>query len=196
MSVDHYTYRVTWSADDGEYVGLCAEFPSLSWLAKTPEAALRGIRGSSRKRWPTCRLPARRFPCRWRKSTTAASSVSHSTAGASCLGDGGRRARRQPESTGERKTGGLKRNSSILEIVAILRGINTLFSLIESPYHPNFTALYQRLGIAAETKVIVFAQRSDEAHVEKLAALFPVHAVLTYPVAEQEMQAVLQGEAE
>ena len=45
MSVDHYTYRVTWSAEDGEHVGLCAEFPSLSWLAATPEAALQGIRG-------------------------------------------------------------------------------------------------------------------------------------------------------
>jgi predicted HicB family RNase H-like nuclease len=41
---DHYTYRVTWSAEDGEYVGLCAEFPSLSWLADTPENALKGIR--------------------------------------------------------------------------------------------------------------------------------------------------------
>jgi predicted HicB family RNase H-like nuclease len=44
MSIDHYTYRVTWSPDDGEHVGLCAEFPSLSWLARTPEAALKGIR--------------------------------------------------------------------------------------------------------------------------------------------------------
>ena len=41
---DHYTYRVTWSDDDQEYVGLCAEFPSLSWLARSPEASLRGIR--------------------------------------------------------------------------------------------------------------------------------------------------------
>ncbi len=41
---DRYTYRVTWSDDDNEYVGLCAEFPSLSWLAKKPEAALKGIR--------------------------------------------------------------------------------------------------------------------------------------------------------
>jgi predicted HicB family RNase H-like nuclease len=41
---DRYTYRVTWSGDDNEYVGLCAEFPSLSWLAGTPEAALKGIR--------------------------------------------------------------------------------------------------------------------------------------------------------
>ena len=41
---DHYTYRVTWSADDNEYVGLCAEFPSLSWLARSPESALKGIR--------------------------------------------------------------------------------------------------------------------------------------------------------
>lgn len=44
MKTDKYTYRVTWSEDDGEYVGLCAEFPSLSWLAKTPEKALKGIR--------------------------------------------------------------------------------------------------------------------------------------------------------
>lgn len=41
---DRYTYRVTWSKEDREHVGLCAEFPSLSWLAKTPEAALKGIR--------------------------------------------------------------------------------------------------------------------------------------------------------
>jgi predicted HicB family RNase H-like nuclease len=40
---DKYTYRVTWSEDDAEYVGLCAEFPSLSWLADTPDAALKGI---------------------------------------------------------------------------------------------------------------------------------------------------------
>ena len=41
---DRYTYRVTWLEDDNEYVGLCAEFPSLSWLAQTPETALKGIR--------------------------------------------------------------------------------------------------------------------------------------------------------
>ena len=41
---DKYTYRITWSEEDEEYVGLCAEFPSLSWLAATPEAALKGIR--------------------------------------------------------------------------------------------------------------------------------------------------------
>ena len=33
----------TWSAEDGEHVGLCAEFPSLSWLAATPGEALSGI---------------------------------------------------------------------------------------------------------------------------------------------------------
>ena len=41
---DRYTYRVTWSEDDHEYVGMCAEFASLSWLASTPAAALKGIR--------------------------------------------------------------------------------------------------------------------------------------------------------
>lgn len=40
---DHYTYRVTWSPEDNEHVGLCAEFPSLSWLAPTPAKALGGI---------------------------------------------------------------------------------------------------------------------------------------------------------
>ena len=44
MKFDHYTYRVTWSPEDSEHVGLCTEFPSLSWLAPTPEAALLGIR--------------------------------------------------------------------------------------------------------------------------------------------------------
>ena len=41
---DHYTYRITWSAEDDEHVGLCAEFPSLSWLAATPDEALSGVR--------------------------------------------------------------------------------------------------------------------------------------------------------
>jgi len=41
---DKYTYRVTWSEDDSAYVGLCTEFPSLSWLENTPEKALKGIR--------------------------------------------------------------------------------------------------------------------------------------------------------
>jgi predicted HicB family RNase H-like nuclease len=42
--LDRYTYRLTWSEEDGEHVGLCAEFPSLSWLDSTPEKALAGIR--------------------------------------------------------------------------------------------------------------------------------------------------------
>ena len=41
---DRYTYRVTWSEEDREHVGLCAEFPGLSWLDTSPEKALAGIR--------------------------------------------------------------------------------------------------------------------------------------------------------
>ncbi|MFU8773544.1 MAG: type II toxin-antitoxin system HicB family antitoxin [Anaerolineales bacterium] len=44
MENDRYSYRVIWSEEDGEHAGLCAEFPSLSWLAGEPEEALRGIR--------------------------------------------------------------------------------------------------------------------------------------------------------
>ena len=43
-TINIYTYRVTWSEDDQQHVGLCTEFPSLSWLEETPEAALAGIR--------------------------------------------------------------------------------------------------------------------------------------------------------
>ena len=44
MKDDHYTYRVTWSEEDQEYVGLCAEFAGLRWLAASQETALKGIR--------------------------------------------------------------------------------------------------------------------------------------------------------
>jgi predicted HicB family RNase H-like nuclease len=44
MTPDHYTYRISWSADDQEYVATCAEFPSLSWLAEDEIEALHGIK--------------------------------------------------------------------------------------------------------------------------------------------------------
>lgn len=122
--------------------------------------------------------------------------------------------------------------------------MQTLFSLIESPFPPDFSALYQKLGIVAErfdtarnlhralqkqqpdffvgefvygwgnnyaganvsnldvtirtlqrfapqAKVIVFMQAREEPHIGKLLELFPIHAVLTYPVTEQQMQAAL-----
>jgi len=40
----HYAYRIRWSAEDGEYIGLCAEYPSQSWLAPDPDQALADIR--------------------------------------------------------------------------------------------------------------------------------------------------------
>jgi predicted HicB family RNase H-like nuclease len=40
---DRYTYRVQWSDEDQEFVGLCAEFPSLSWLDENRTEALNGI---------------------------------------------------------------------------------------------------------------------------------------------------------
>ncbi|MFI7426009.1 type II toxin-antitoxin system HicB family antitoxin [Micromonospora sp. NPDC049836] len=41
--ITHYTYRVTWSAEDQEFVATCAEFPSLSWLASSQVDALGGL---------------------------------------------------------------------------------------------------------------------------------------------------------
>jgi predicted HicB family RNase H-like nuclease len=40
---DKYSYRVIWSPDDNEHVGLCAELPSLSWCAPSQVSALKGI---------------------------------------------------------------------------------------------------------------------------------------------------------
>ena len=123
--------------------------------------------------------------------------------------------------------------------------MKTLFSLIESPFHPDFSALYQKLGIVAErfntarnlhralqkqppdffvgefiygygnnyaganvsnldvtlrtlqcfapqAKMIVFMHPREEPHIDKLLELFPIHAVLTYPVSEQAIQAALR----
>lgn len=41
--VSHYTYRVSWSAEDDEFVATCLEFPSLSWLASSQVEALEGL---------------------------------------------------------------------------------------------------------------------------------------------------------
>ncbi|MFO6452442.1 MULTISPECIES: DUF6036 family nucleotidyltransferase [unclassified Aeromicrobium] len=41
---DRYDYRLEWSADDAAFVATCAEFPSLSWAATSPESALLGLK--------------------------------------------------------------------------------------------------------------------------------------------------------
>lgn len=40
---NHYSYRIEWSEEDGEYVGTVLEFPGLSWLDDSPAKALSGI---------------------------------------------------------------------------------------------------------------------------------------------------------
>jgi predicted HicB family RNase H-like nuclease len=42
--IDMYTYRVSWSEEDAEFVASCAEFPGLSWLDSAPDLAIHGIR--------------------------------------------------------------------------------------------------------------------------------------------------------
>ncbi len=117
----------------------------------------------------------------------------------------------------------------------------TLFSIVESPAHPDFSHLYTRLDIrevrlasmrkaisaltnetpdyvvaeffygygnnyagvnvsnldvflyslqkyAPDARVIVLVDRRERQFVEKLSALFPLHAVLTQPVREQDIE--------
>jgi len=124
--------------------------------------------------------------------------------------------------------------------------VATLFSVIESPAHPNFTALYQRLKVnevkfnsmrkviaqlkkqqpdfivaefsygyssnyagvnisnldvllaslrkyAPQARVIVMVDKAEQQYVGKLAELFPLYAVLQFPVREQEIASLLTG---
>ena len=119
-----------------------------------------------------------------------------------------------------------------------------LYSVIESPAHPNLTALYRRLGIeeikftsvrkaissskrqppdwvvadfsygyannyagvnvsnldvllaslrryAPQARVVVLVEKAEYRYVDKLTALFTVHAVLQYPVEAAQMESVL-----
>lgn len=40
---DKYSYIITWSSKDEEWIGQCIEFPSLSWLAPEARDSLAGI---------------------------------------------------------------------------------------------------------------------------------------------------------
>jgi hypothetical protein len=46
---------------------------------------------------------------------------------------------------------------------------------------------------APGSRTIVVMQPSETPHIGKLLALFPVHAVLKYPVSEEDMRAALQA---
>ncbi|HHJ14063.1 MAG TPA: hypothetical protein ENJ79_06750 [Gammaproteobacteria bacterium] len=123
-----------------------------------------------------------------------------------------------------------------------------ILSLVESPAHPNFSALYRRLGFAEikvnsarkaiaelkksrpdllvaefnygyannyagvnvsnldtllaslrryspDTRTLVLVDHSERQYVDKLAALFPLRAVLVLPVTEQTMRAALEDAA-
>ena len=121
----------------------------------------------------------------------------------------------------------------------------TLFSIIESPTHPNFSSTYSGLGFkeviissmrkaisqlkkiapnfivaefcyayssnysaihtsnldvllhslkkySPETKVIVMVKKDELEYVDHIKELFPLHAILSYPVSETEFRELLQ----
>lgn len=44
-----FTYTISWSSEDNEYVATCSEFPGLSWIEENPESALHGLRNVIRE---------------------------------------------------------------------------------------------------------------------------------------------------
>ena len=126
-----------------------------------------------------------------------------------------------------------------------MSGRRTLVSIIESPAHPNLSALYRRLDLdevkprsvrdaikglkknppdyvvadflygygnnyagvnlcnldvflaslqkyAPHARVLVLVSRDEEPYARQLAELFPVHAILVYPVTETQVEAALR----
>lgn len=122
--------------------------------------------------------------------------------------------------------------------------VQTLFSIVESPMHPDFSALYRRLGIdevrlpsmrkaigalkscvpdivvaeffygygnnyagvnvcnldvflyslqkySSEARIIVLVEAREFEYVDRLAALFPLHAVLRHPVSAGDIEPCL-----
>lgn len=122
-----------------------------------------------------------------------------------------------------------------------------LFSIVESPLHPDFSALYRRLRLrevrlgsmrkaisalksrtpdivvaefmygygnnyagvnisnldvflyslqkySADSEIIVLVDKREYQYIDKLRALFPLHAVLQYPVYEQDIEPFLQDQ--
>lgn len=123
--------------------------------------------------------------------------------------------------------------------------LKILFSIIESPTHPNFSQIYSELGVkeeiissmrkaiskikkqqpnfivaeftyaystnyqathtsnldvllhslkkySPETKVIVLVKKDELEYVDHIQEIYPLHAILSYPVAETEILELLQ----
>ena len=56
--------------------------------------------------------------------------------------------------------------------------------------------LYSLQKYTADTRIIVLADKREYPYVEKLGALFPLHAVLQHPVREQDIEPFLKGQDE
>jgi len=101
---DKYTYRVTWSEEDTEYVGLCAEFSGLSWLACTPEAELEGGRRVvNQVIADMLRNKENDFGADLHKTIQRQVHGPCSARCSSRIGDAGGRVRCEPESSGQRE---------------------------------------------------------------------------------------------
>lgn len=106
---EHYTYRITWSAEDREYVGLCAEFPSLSWLAATRTGALEGIEKVVSETIADMLAQGETPPqALAEKELQRKTGVAHDAGTASPAGDRRDGRRREPEPLSVRTPGGVK----------------------------------------------------------------------------------------
>lgn len=71
MNISHYTYRVTWSQEDGEHVGLCAEFPFCHGLRLRLRRRLPVSVALLVRLWSTCKPLESPSQMHWPKNNTA-----------------------------------------------------------------------------------------------------------------------------
>ena len=53
--------------------------------------------------------------------------------------------------------------------------------------------LYSLQKYSPESRVVVLVDKSEREHVDKLTELFPLHAVLVYPIKAQDLESVLSA---
>ncbi len=73
MNNNYYTYCALWSQEDEEYIGLCAEFSSLSWLDAQTEKDLKGIMDLVSKVVEDMNITEERILCLWHMVNTVVS---------------------------------------------------------------------------------------------------------------------------
>ena len=83
----------------------------------------------------------------------------------------------------------LKKQTPDLVVAEVMYGYGNNYAGVNVSNLDVF--LYSLQKYSGDTGIIVLVEKYEQQYVKKLAALFPLHAVLTYPVREQDIEPLL-----